>query len=83
MSLKKIYNAKYGAYHINDSPAYVIELLDQIHIAQNCLSNNNSYTCVKSNADKSYTGFEKDYELNNNEQNFQVKEMETFLIEFK
>ena len=83
LNLKKIYNAKYGAYHINDSPAYVIELLDQIHIAQNCLSNNNSYTCVKSKADRSYTGFEKDYELNNNEQYFQVKEMETFLIEFK
>ena len=84
MNLKKIYNAKYGAYHINDYSVCLIDLWYQpIRIVKNCLSNNESYTCVKSNADYSYTGFEKDYELNNNEQYFQVKEMETFLIEFK
>ena len=84
MNLKKIYNAKYGAYHINDDSGCLIDLWYQpIHIVENCLSNNKSYTCSKSDANNSYTGFEKDYELNNNEQYFQVKEMETFLIEFK
>ena len=74
MNLKKIYNAKYGACNLKYIP---------IVFKDNCLSNNESYTFSKSDADKSYTGFEKDYELNNNEQYFQVKEMETFLIEFK
>ena len=84
LNLKKIYNAKYGANNINDVSGYLIDLCYQpIRIVKNCLSNNESYTCVKSKADYSYTGFEKDYELNNNEQYFQVKEMETFLIEFK
>ena len=84
LNLKKIYNAKYGANNINDISGYLINLYCQpICIEENCLSNNRSYTCSKSNADNSYTGFEKDYELNNNEQYFQVKEMETFLIEFK
>ena len=84
MNLKKIYNAKYGAKNSNDSSEYLINLYNQpICIMENCLSNNKSYTCSKSNADNSYTGFEKDYELNNNEQYFQVKEMETFRIEFK
>ena len=85
MNLKKIYNAKYGAnHHINDNSGLLIDLYCQpIRIVENCLSNNESHTCSKSNADESYTGFEKDYELNNNEQYFQVKEMETFLIEFK
>jgi len=84
LNLKKIYNAKYGAYNINDSSGCLIDLYGHpICIVENCLSNNKSYTCVKSKADNSYTGFEKDYELNNNEQFFQVKEMETFLIEFK
>ena len=84
LNLKKIYNAKYGANNINDNSGYLIDLHYQpICIKENCLSNNESYTCSKSNADESYTGFEKDYELNNNEQYFQVKEMETFLIEFK
>ena len=84
LNLKKIYNAKYGAKNFIDASGYLIDLYCQpIRIVKNCLSNNESYTCSKSNADNSYTGFEKDYELNNNEQYFQVKEMETFLIEFK
>ena len=84
LNLKKIYNAKYGANNINDVSEYLIDLYNQpILIVENCLSNNKSYTCSKSNADYSYTGFEKNYELNNKEPNFQVKEMETFLIEFK
>ena len=68
----------------NDSSEYLINLYNQpICIEKNCLSNNKSYTCSKSSADVSYTGFEKDCELNGGEQYFQVKEMETFLIEFK
>ena len=84
LNLKKIYNAKCGEPNFFDDSRYLINLYYQpILIVENCLSNNKSYTCSKSNADNSYTGFEKDYELNNNEQFFQVKEMETFLIEFK
>ena len=84
LNLKKIYNAKYGAYNINDCNDKIIDLYNQpILICDNCLTNNNSYTCSKSNADASFTGFESDYELNNNEEYFQVKEIETYLIEFK
>ena len=84
LNLKKIYNPKYGAKNIYDGSGYLINLYNQpICILEGCLSNNKSYTCSKSAADESYKGFEKDYELNNNEQFFQVKEMETFLIEFK
>ena len=83
LNLKKIYNAKYGVNNINDVSGYLINLYNQpICIVESCLSNNKSHTCTKSSADVSFTGFEKDYELNNNEQYFQVKEMETFLIEF-
>ena len=84
LNLKKIYNAKYGAYNINDCNDNIIDLYNQpILICDNCLTNNNSHTCSKSNADASFTGFESDYELNNNEEYFQVKEIETYLIEFK
>ena len=45
LNLKKIYNAKYGAYHINDYSVCLIDLWYQpIRIEENCLSNNNSYT---------------------------------------
>ena len=81
---KKIYNAKYGVYNINDLNDYIIDLYCQpIRIFNYCLSNNNSYTNTKSSVDNSFTGFESDYELNNNEKYFQVKEIETYLIEFK
>ena len=83
LNLKKIYNAKYGVNNLNDCSGVIISLYNQpIYILANCLSNNKSYTCTKSNADYSYIGFENDFELNNNEQYFQVKEMETFLVEF-
>ena len=84
LNLKKIYNAKYGTNNIYDGSGQIINLYYQpIFINEGCLSNSKSFICSKSDANNSYTGFEKDYELNNNEQNFQVKEMETFLIEFK
>ena len=83
LNLKKIYNSKEGAYTNNDDSNYLINLYNQpICICDNCLSNKSSYTCSKSNADNSFLGFEKDYELNNNEQYFQVKELETFQITF-
>ena len=83
LNLKKIYNAKNGANNVNDMPDYIINLYNQpICIVENYLSNNKSYTCTKSNADASFTGFIKDFELNNNEQYFQVKELETFQIVF-
>ena len=84
LNLKKIYNAKYGAYNINDCNDNIIDLYNQpILICDNCFTTNNCHTCSKSNADASFTGFESDYELNNNEEYFQVKEIETYLIEFK
>ena len=83
LNLKKIYNAKNGAYNINDVPGYIINLYNHpICIVENYLSNNKSHTCAKSDADISFTGFIKDYELNNNEKYFQVKELETFQIVF-
>ena len=83
LNFKKIYNAKNGANNVNDMPDYIINLYNQpICIVENYLSNNKSYTCTKSNADDSFTGFIKDFELNNNEQYFQVKELETFQIVF-
>ena len=83
LNLKKIYNTKEGAYSFNDNSNYIINLYNQpICINNNCLTNNESYTCTKSNADVSFIGFEKDYELNNCEKNFTVQEIETFQISF-
>ena len=83
LNLKKIYNSKERVYTNNDVSNYLIDLHYQpIRICDNCLSNKSSCTCSKSSADNSFLGFEKDYELNNNEQYFQVKELETFQITF-
>lgn len=83
LNLKKIYNTKKGANNINDFSNYIINLNNQpICIVKNYLSNNRSYTCTKGGADASFIGFVKDYELNNNEEYFQVKELETFQIVF-
>ena len=74
---KKIYNNN-GDYQINNG-SDVINLYDQtICVVDNFLSNNNSYTC-KTTA-RSFSGFEKDYELNNYEKNFTVEELEVFQI---
>ena len=83
LNRKKIYNIKEGAYSFYDYPSDMILLYsNSININDNCLSNPNSYTCTKSNADVSFYGFEKDYELNNGEQYFTVQEIETFQISF-
>ena len=80
---KKIYNHKKGQPSFNDLKDYLIDLNCQpIRVVDNCLSNNNSYTCSKSDADWNFYSFERNYELNNNEQFFTVKEMETFQITF-
>ena len=74
---KKIYNNT-GDYQINNGYD-VINLYDQpIKVVDNFLSNNNSYTC-KTTA-RSFSGFEKDYELNNYEEHFTVEELEAFQI---
>ena len=85
LDLKKIYNSnKKGQYNLNDinsSNGTLINLYYQpILITINCLSNNKSYTEKSDNANKSYSNFERDYELNNNQQYFTVEEMETFQI---
>ena len=83
LDLRKIYNGKKGEYKLSDCKQYVLNLHNQlIYMKNNFLTNNNSYTCSKSDADKRFLGFSSDYELNNNEQFFTVKEMETFQICF-
>ena len=83
LNLKKIYNVKEGADSFYDDIGYIIDLNNnQISISNYFLSNNNSRTCTKSDAEKSFYGFEKDYELNNGERQFTVQEMETFQISF-
>ena len=83
LNLKKIYNVKEGAVSFYDDIRYIIDLNNnQISISNYFLSNNNSRTCTKSDAEKSFYGFEKDYELNNGECYFTVQEMETFQISF-
>lgn len=85
-NLKKIYNKKSGTYSINDykeSNGLLFDLWYQpIRIPINCLSNKSSYTTTYTSANCSYLGFERDYELNNNQLNFTVSEMETFQISF-
>lgn len=87
LDLKKIYNSnKKGLYNLNDVKSNNDTLLNlnyqPILINANCLSNNKSYTTSSSDANNSYSNFEKDYELNNNEKFFTVAEMETFQISF-
>ena len=83
LDLRKIYNGKKGVNKLNDSEKDVLNLYYQpICIQNNFLTNNSSYTCSKSYADHCFLGFSSDYELNNNEQYFTVKEMETFQICF-
>ena len=87
LDLKKIYNSnKSGLYNLNGINSYSGKLLDlnyqPISIYINCLSNNKSHTVSSANANNSYSSFERDYELNNNQQYFTVAEMETFQINF-
>ena len=83
LDLRKIYNGKKGVNKLNDQKQYVLNLYNQpIYMENNFLTNNSSYTCSKSDADNRFLGFSSDYELNNNEQYFTVKEMETFQICF-
>ena len=85
-NLKKIYNKKSGTSTLNDNKenyGLLFDLWNQpIRISINCLSNNSSYTENYSNVNNSYLGFERNYELNNNQQYFTVSEMETFQISF-
>ena len=75
---KKIYNNKPENNQINNG-SEVINLYNQpIYVVDNFLSNNNSYTCATN--PYSFSGFEKDYELNNYEQYFTVEELEVFQI---
>jgi hypothetical protein len=75
---KKIYNNKPENNQINNG-SDVINLYNQpIYVVNNFLSNNISYTCTKNPI--SFSGFEKDYELNNYELYFTVEELEVFQI---
>ena len=85
-NLKKIYNKKSGTNTLNDckeNSGLLFDLWHQpIRIYVNCLSNKSSWTNSYSRVNNSYLGFERDYELNNNQQYFTVSEMETFQISF-
>ena len=83
LNLKKIYNIKEDAYSFRDDPSDMVDLYNSpIRTYDNFLARKDCHTCTKSNADASFYGFEKDYELNNGKQNFTVQEMETFQISF-
>ena len=86
LDLKRIYKNKPGTYSLNDydiNQGYLLDLTSQpIRIYINCLTNNKSYTNTKSSMNTTYLGFERDYEINNNQQYFQVAEIETFQIKF-
>ena len=75
----KIYNYVKGndaIYHDNNygpSFKYCIYLY-------NDFSKNNNYTYDKKSSNQSYSGFNRDYEFNNGEQNFSVAEIEVFQI---
>ncbi len=85
LSLKKIYNSnKSGTYNLNRAANDQLLNLNYqpLLININCLSNNKSYTTTSAEANNSFSNFEKDYELNNNEKYFTVAEMETFQVSF-
>ena len=86
LDLKKIYNSKSGTVTLNDDNSKQGMLLNlccqPILIYINFLSNSKSFINTASYSNKNYSGFEKDYELNNNKGYFQVVEMETFQINF-
>ena len=75
----KIYNygkGKDAIYHDNNygpSFKYCIYLY-------NDFSKNENSTCDKNTANNRYSGFNRDYEFNNGEQNFSVAEIEVFQI---
>jgi hypothetical protein len=76
---KKIYNSRPEYDQINNGSC-VIDLYGKpIFVEDNFFSNNNSFTCTKYLS--SFSGFEKDYELNNYEQYFTVEELEIFQID--
>ena len=75
---KKIYKNIQGQYSINIGHD-IINLYDQpILVVENFLSSDESYTCKTTL--RSFSGFRKDYELNNYEQYFSVEEFEVFQI---
>jgi hypothetical protein len=86
LDLKRIYKSKPGTYSLNDyniNNGTLLDLYNQpIRIYVNCLTNNKSYTNSKSSNNNSFLGFERDYEINNNQQYFTVAELETFQIKF-
>ena len=76
---KKIYKKIPGVYCINNG-SDILNLYDQpICIKNKFLSNKNSYT-EEIQKIRSFSGFEKNYEINKNEKNFMVEEMEVFQI---
>ncbi len=75
----KIYNHVNGTdaiYHgKNNGPTFY-----GCFYLRNDFSKNENGTCLKNNANYSYSGFNRDYELNDGEKNFSVTEVEVFQI---
>ena len=79
--MKKIYNIIPGNNCLNNGDSQVLNLYNQpFYIKNSFLSNNNSYTETSSRLSQNFSGFERDYELNNYEKMFYIEEMETFQI---
>ena len=75
----KIYNHVNGtvaiAHHNESGPSFFGCFNTIINF-----SKNNNYTCEKNYSNKYYSGFNRDYELNNGEEYFSVAEIEVFQI---
>ena len=75
----KIYNHVNGIHAIYHDNNYGPSFYYCIYL-YNDFSKNENYTCDKNNANKCYSGFNRDYELNDGEQYFSVSEIEVFQI---
>ena len=75
----KIYNHVNGTHAIYHDNNYGPSFYYCIYL-QNDFSKNENNTYDKNNANRLYSGFNRDYELNGGEKNFSVAEIEVFQI---
>ena len=75
----KIYNHVQGTDAILHNNNYGPSFDNCIYL-QKDFSNNQNYTCDKNCADKRFSGFNRDYELNDGEQYFSLTEIEVFQV---
>ena len=75
----KIYNHVQGKTAILHSNNYGPSFDCCINLEKD-FSNNQNYTCVKNSTNKYFSGFNRDYELNDGEQHFSLTEIEVFQV---